>query len=366
MNNLDFRENLLQIKPYVPGKPIDEVKRELGITDVIKLASNENALGPSPAGVKAAEECLKGANIYPDGAAFVLRNKLAERLALKPENIIFGTGGDEIIFYFAHAFIKDTDNIVVPACTFSEYATSALVMAAGVKKVPMTKDWGPDLEAMLKEVDENTKACYITNPNNPTGTLIPKADIEAFMDRLPERVILFLDEAYFEYADDQDYSDMNKWIAEGRKIIVLRTFSKIYGLAGLRIGYALAPAPIIDIMERVRLPFNTSLIAQAAATSALDDREHVARSRKSNSEGKKYLYGEFEAMGIYYVPTNANFIWFDSGRDCVKVFNDLMKLGVIVRSGNIFGAPTFLRVTVGTMEECRKFVGALKTVLGKE
>ena len=186
------------------------------------------------------------------------------------------------------------------------------------------------------------------------------------MDRLPERVILFLDEAYFEYADDQDYSDMNKWIAEGRKIIVLRTFSKIYGLAGLRIGYALAPAPIIDIMERVRLPFNTSLIAQAAAISALDDREHVARSRKSNSEGKKYLYGEFGAMGIYYVPTNANFIWFDSERDCVKVFNDLMKLGVIVRSGNIFGAPTFLRVTVGTMEECRKFVGALKTVLGKE
>ncbi|MBR4749847.1 MAG: histidinol-phosphate transaminase [Abditibacteriota bacterium] len=365
MKNLDFRENLLQIKPYVPGKPIEEVKRELGISDVIKLASNENALGPSPLAMEAAARTLASSNIYPDGAAYTLRHKLAEGLKVQPENIIFGTGGDEIIFYFAHTFLKPTDNIVVPVSTFSEYTSSALIMDAEVRKVPMTDKWGADPEAMLARADGNTKAFYITNPNNPTGTLLDKKTIESFLDRMPERCVLFLDEAYFEYVDDTDYSDMNKWIAEDRRIVVLRTFSKIYGLAGLRIGYALAPADIIDIMERVRLPFNTGIVAQAAALAALDDREHVARSRKSNREGKEYLYGEFDRLGINYVPTQANFIWFDAGQDCVKVFGDMMKQGVIIRSGNIFGAPTHLRVTIGTPEENRKFVKALSAVLGR-
>ena len=363
MSKLTFRDCLLKIKPYVPGKPIEEVKRELGLAEVIKIASNENPIGPSKKAVEAMGKALDNTHIYPDGAAFELKEKLAKKLSLKPENIIFGTGGDEIIFYFAYSFLANKNNIVVPNCTFAEYATSATIMDSQIKTVPVRDDWQIDLDAMLKEVDKNTKAVYITNPNNPTGAIISADKIEDFMDKLPEDCITFIDEAYYEYVDDPNYTKALEWIIKDRNIVILRTFSKIYGLAGLRIGYAMTPERIISIMERVRLPFNTSSLAQVAAIAALDDNEHIISSRETNSKGKEYLYSEFEKLGLTYTKTNANFVWVDTFKNCKEVFNQLLKRGVIVRTGDIFGAETYIRVTIGTEKELKKFVKELKEVL---
>lgn len=362
---LTFRECLLKIKPYIPGKPIDEVKREFGLDEVIKIASNENPLGPSPMAVEAINKSLNDCSIYPDGASFELKTKLAAKLNLKKENIIFGNGGDEVIFYFAQSFLNENNNIVVPNCTFSEYETSARVMGAHVRLSKVNENWQINLDNMLELVDENTKAVYITNPNNPTGALISSNDIENFMNKLPADCITFIDEAYYEYVEDPDYTKAIDWIKEDRNIIILRTFSKIYGLAGLRIGYGLAPVKIINIMELVKLPFNTGTISQIAALAALDDINHITNSRKLNSEGKIFLYNEFKKLGLNYTASNANFVWVDLKTDCKKIFIELLKKGVIVRTGDIFGAPTHIRVTFGTRPQLEKFITELKNILGK-
>ena len=362
MKTPNFRECILKIKTYVPGKPIEAVKREFGLDDVVKIASNENSLGPSPKAVEAMKEAAGEMNQYPDGSCFELREKLSEHLGVKPENLIFGNGGDEVIFYFAQAFLCEDDEIITPDCTFSEYGTSALLMGANIVTVPM-KDWEIDIDGIIEKVTPKTKAVYITNPNNPTGTIISKDRIDYLLSKLPENCILFLDEAYYEYVDDPEYTNAVKYVEEDKNVIILRTFSKVYGIAGLRVGYGIAPKRIIDLVEKTRLPFNVNRMAQKAALGALSDTDHVNRSRENNKKGKEFLYAEFDKLGLEYKKTQGNFVWVDVKTDCKELFAKLQRMGVIIRAGAPFGAPTHIRVSVGTERELDKFISALKQIL---
>jgi histidinol-phosphate aminotransferase len=356
------RKCILDLTPYVPGKPIAEVKRELGIDDIIKLASNENPLGPSPRVIEAMKAAVEQVGLYPEGSCFELRNALAEHLGVDGGMLIFGAGADEVIHMLGTALLDDGDEIVQAHPSFSQYEGAATLMECKTNKVPL-KDWTHDLKAMLAAVNEHTKLFFITNPNNPTGTVVSADEVEAVLDSLPERCLMVLDEAYYEYVDDPNYTRAIEWVKQGRNVIALRTFSKIYGLAGLRIGYGIAPPGIVALLERVRLPFNVSSVAQAAAVACLNDPDQVKRTRELNRQSKEYFYRELDRMGIRYTPTQANFVWIDLQRDCGEVFSELMKRGVIVRTGTPFGCPNHIRVTTGTMEQSERFISTLGEVL---
>lgn len=356
-------ENICRLKPYVPGKPIEEVKREFGITcPIVKLASNENPLGPSPKAIAAMREALDQVALYPDGKCFTLTKALAKHLGVTEDELTIGNGSDELIHNLGITFLSHGDEIVQGDPSFSQYETAATVCNSGTCMVPL-KDFTHDLDAMADAVTDKTRLVYVANPNNPTGTIVGKAEVERFMARLPERVIVIFDEAYYEYVDNADYPNTIDYVKQGRNVILLRTFSKIYGLAGLRIGYAIARPELIECLNQVRLPFSVNSIAQAGAIASLEDPEQVERSRRVNSEGKKYLYQELEKMGLPYVPTEANFIFMDIKTDCRPVFTELLKRGVIVRTGDIFGYPNFIRVTIGTADENARFIETLKQVL---
>ena len=356
------RECILRIKPYVPGKPIDEVKRELGLEDVIKLASNENPLGPSPLAIEAIRDCATDVGLYPDGNCYSLRQDLAAHLGVDPDNLIFGAGGDEIIFMAATSMLCEGDETVQSDATFLEYETIANLMNCRAHLVGLS-NYVQDIPALLSHVNERTKLLFITNPNNPTGTTVEWSEVERVLDALPPRCVLFLDEAYYEYVDDPNYTRSLEMVKQDRNIIVLRTFSKIYGLAGLRVGYAIAPKRIIDILERVRAPFNVSSIAQEAGRASLKDPDQVARSREQNRRSKEFLYAELPKLGVEVTPTQANFVWIDVKRDCRQVFSELLKRGVIVRTGDIFGCSTHIRVTTGLDAQNQRFIDALSEVL---
>jgi len=356
------RKCILRLTPYVPGKPIEEVKRELGIDNVIKLASNENPLGPSPKALEAMRAALENVAQYPEGSCYELRHAVAKHLDVLPEMLIFGSGADEVIHYIGVALLECGDEIVQAHPSFVQYCAAATLMDCPARMVPL-KDWTHDLDAMLAAVNERTKLFFISNPNNPTGTIVWADAVERVLDALPERCVVVLDEAYYEYVDDPAYTRSIEWIRQGRNVIALRTFSKIYALAGLRIGYGVAPARLIELLERVRLPFNVNSVAQVGAIASLQDPEQVARTRKQNQRSKSFIYAELEKMGLPYTPTQANFIWIDVMRDCKQVFTELMKRGVIVRTGDIFGAPTHIRVTTGTDEQNERFISTLREVL---
>lgn len=356
------RECILRLTPYVPGKPIEEVKRELGLDDVIKLASNENPLGPSPKAIEAMKALAANVGQYPEGSCFELRKALAAHLGVEESMLTFGAGADEVIRYIGVALLDEGDEVVMAGTTFSQYDAVATVMDSHTHVVPL-KDFTFDLDAMAEKVNDRTKLVFVTNPNNPTGTIVGADATERLLNKLPDRCILVLDEAYYEYVDDPNYTKSVEWIREGRSVIALRTFSKIYALAGLRVGYGIAPAPIIDMVERVRLPFNVSSMAQAAAVASLADPDQVRRSREQNTKSKAYFYKHLEAMGIPYTPTQANFVWIDTQRDCKQVFTELLKRGVIVRTGDIFGCPTHIRVTTGNDAENERFINTLREVL---
>lgn len=362
-NTVKARECILGIKPYVPGKPIEEVKRELGLDEVSKLASNENPLGPSPMAVEAIKHAAANVALYPDGSCYKLRHALASKLGVDPDMLIFGTGGDEVIFYLAMSILNPGDHTVQADITFSEYETSSQIMDAAVCKVPL-KDWTYDLDAMMSRVNERTRLITVTNPNNPTGTLVSADVIERALDRMPDNCIMFLDEAYYEYVEDPNYTRAIDWVKQDRNVLVLRTFSKIYGLAGLRVGYGIAPKRIIDMLERVRAPFNVNSIAQEAAAASLADPHQVSRSKKHNRDSLEYFYRELTARGVEFVPSQANFLWINVKTDCRRVFNDLLKLGVIVRTGDIFDCPNYIRVSSGTQVQNEKFIKCLSEVLG--
>jgi histidinol-phosphate aminotransferase len=351
-------ENIKSISPYVPGKPIEEVERELGITGTIKLASNENPLGPSPRAVAAIKKVLEGLNRYPDGSGFYLSQALAKKYGVDISQIILGNGSNELIELVVRTFLQPGDEIVSADPSFVVYKMITQA-AGGTNVIVPCKDMRHDLDAMAERITEKTKVVFIANPNNPTGTMNTRAEMDRFMARVPDHVIVAVDEAYFEYVTHAEYPDSLDYLKDGRNILALRTFSKIYGLAGLRIGYGITTAEIAEMMNKVRQPFNTNSLAQTGALAALGDRKHVEKSIALNNEGKQFLYQSFQQLGVSYIPTEANFILFETTRDAMDVFNALMKQGVIIRPMG----PTRLRVTIGMPEENKRFVAELEKIV---
>ncbi|MFA6141839.1 MAG: histidinol-phosphate transaminase [Candidatus Omnitrophota bacterium] len=362
MKNL-VKPNILSVKNYVPGKPIEEVRRELGLKNVIKLASNENCFGPSPMAIAAVRKALKTVNRYPDGASFYLRKKLAEYLKVGEDNLIFGNGSDESICQVVRTFVSDGDEVVIARPTFLIYEIAAHLQNAKIKTVPLTREFKYDLKQMKKEITARTKLVIIANPDNPTGTYVTKNELDEFFKGLPEKIVVFLDEAYFEFANYsfKDYPNGLNYLSD-RRIILARTFSKIYGLAGLRIGYAVSNPEIVSCMERVREPFNVNILAQAAALAALDDKVFLKKTLVHVERERKFLYSAFSKMGLGYVRSATNFIMVNTFKDCKAVFNGLLKEGVIVRDMKAWGLDTYIRVTVGTRKENVKFIEALKKI----
>ena len=351
-------EDILSLSPYVPGKPVEELERELGLTGSVKLASNENPLGPSPKALAAIGGFFSGLNRYPDGAGFYLKDALSRKYGWPAAGIILGNGSNEILEIIVRTFLLPGEEAIMAEPTFVVYRMAVQAAGGGRVVVPL-KDGRHDLSGMAERVTDRTKLIFIANPNNPTGMMNTSSEMASFMDRVPEGVVVVVDEAYFEYVTDADYPDSMKYLKDGRRIIILRTFSKAYGLAGLRIGYGLSSPELVGLMNRVRQPFNTGTLAQAAALAALSDSGHVERSVAVNEEGKKYLYGELDRMGVSYLPTSANFIYMDVGRDAGVVYEALLKKGVIVRPMG----PSHIRVTIGLPEENRRFVVAFEGVL---
>jgi len=355
------RSHILGIDPYQGGKPIEEIKRQLGLKDVIKLASNENPLGASPKAVRAIKNNLSKINRYPDSNGFYLKRKLARSLNLEPENFVLGNGSDELIDIIIKTFVEDDEHILTSDGTFLEYKIISQVKGRIVTTVPL-RYFRYDLAAIRKKITKKTKLIFISNPNNPTGTYVTRLELEDFMRGLPQNIILVLDEAYDTFIDVNDFPSSLGYI-RNRNLIVLRTFSKAYGLAGLRVGFAAARPEFTSYMEIARQPFNVNLLAQVAATAALDDKKFLNKTRKTILEGKSYLYDALSKLGVAYVPSVTNFILFDAGRDCVAVFKEMLKYGVIVRDMKQYGFKNLIRVTIGTKKENQRFIQVLKKVL---
>ena len=351
-------QHILDLVAYEPGKPVEELAREMGLepSQIIKLASNENPLGPSPAALQAMRDTLERSHFYPDGGAWALRNAIAEKLDLKRENVILGNGSNEIIEFIGHAFLKPGDEVVTAGHAFAVYSLMAQLFGAHTVEVP-DPGFTHDLEAMLAAITPKTRQLFIANPNNPTGTLVGQEAINRFMERVPEHVLVIFDEAYFEFLDNPP--DVLRYVREDRNVVVMRTFSKIQGLANLRIGYGLAPARIAEVLQKTRQPFNANGIAQAGALAGLCDEEHMRRTRELTHEGRNYLEAEFTKMGLTFVPSVANFVLVQVG-DGDAVFKALLKRGVIVRAMRSYKLPEWIRVSVGTMEQNRRFIAELE------
>ena len=349
------------LTPYPPGKPIEEVERELGIRDSIKLASNENPLGPSPKAVAAIAAVLADLHRYPDGSAFYLKRRLAERLGVSEAELIVGNGSNEIIELAVRTFLRPGDEAVMADQAFVVYRL-VVQAAGGISRIVPLRAFTHDLETIAAAVTPRTRLVFLGNPNNPTGTIFRRAAWRAFLGRLPEHLLVVADEAYAEYVEDPEYPDTIRERGDRVPVLSLRTFSKLYGLAGLRIGYGVAAAPVIDVLDRIRQPFNVNALALAGARAALDDEEHVRRTLAANRAGMAFLVEAFRALGLAYVPSAANFVLVRVG-DGARVYEALLRRGVIVRPMAVYGFPEHVRVTVGTEAENARFVAALRAVL---
>jgi histidinol-phosphate aminotransferase len=358
------RKGILKMESYVPGRSIEDVQKEFGTKKWIKLASNENLLGPSPKAIAAIQKELPNIYLYPEGPCTVLRQALAERFALPEGRVVVSNGADNLILMITNAFVNEMDEVVMADPTFSVYVNVTQIMGGKPIKVRL-KDFTHDLDAMLKKVTRKTKLIFICNPNNPTGTTVSLEAFNAFLSRLPERVIVVLDEAYGDFVEDAFYPNGLNYINAKRQVIVLRTFSKVYGLAGLRIGFGLGREDLVHCLYQVRDPFPVHRLAQVAAMAALNDEDHALRSIQLVYEGKRYLYRELDRMGLSYVPSQANFIFIDFNKDSEEIFQALLREGVIIRPGKIWGYPTFARVTIGRMGDNQRFIKALKKVMRK-
>jgi histidinol-phosphate aminotransferase len=345
------------IEPYKPGKPIEELERELGIKEAVKLASNENPLGPSPKALAAIVAAAARVNRYPDGASFKLRTALSQRLGVAGNQIVFGCGGDEVFELMVKAFVGPGDEVVYAWPSFAMYPVVTAGMGATKVPVPLTPELVHDLPAMRAAITPRTRVVMVCNPNNPTGTSVGSEEFDSFVASLPADVVLVVDEAYCEFARRADFPDSLAWLAKRPGTLVIRTFSKIYGLAGLRVGYGVGDRELIDYLERARHPFNVNLLAEEAATAALADHEHVARTRRVNADGIAYLERELCALGIASWPTDANFLLADPG---VGAYEALLKQGVIVRPLAGFGMPGHIRISIGAPEENERCVKALQ------
>lgn len=353
---------LRDLVAYEPGKPIEDVARELGLNpdEIIKLASNENPLGPSPKAVEAMKIAAEEAHIYPDGGGWKLRNAIADKFGLERGNVVLGNGSNEIIELIGHAFLRPGDNIVVSDHAFVVYKLMAKLFGASSIEVPEKPGFQHDLEAMARAITPETKEVFVANPNNPTGTLVHQDEIERFMDAVPEHVIVVFDEAYYEFLEEPP--DTLKFVREGRSAVVLRTFSKIQGLAGLRIGYGLASSNLAEVLQKCRQPFNSNAIAQAGALAGLLDDEHQEQTRAMNRAGLKFYEQQLPELGLEFIPSYANFVLVKVG-DGDQVFADMLKQGVIVRAMRGYKLPEWIRITIGTEEQNQRCLTVLKGVL---
>lgn len=350
--------------PYVPGKPVEELEREIGITDAVKIASNENPLGPSPLAEKAISEAVHNLHRYPDGDAFYLKEKLAVKLGVEPETIIVGNGSNDVIDIAARTYMEPGDEAIFGEYAFIVYPISTKAVGANAVISPMP-NYTHDLRDMHSRITDKTRIIFIANPNNPTGTMVGRDEFDWFIDNVPDDILVLVDEAYFEYVDDKGYPNSLDYQSSGKSIMTVRTFSKIYGLAGLRLGYGIAHKDIVSHMHKVRHPFNSNSLAQVGAIAALDDTDHIERTKRINTEGLAYVTNELEQLDIPYAPTFTNFVLIDLGDDPMPVYNSLLREGVIVRPVMGYGLKTHLRVTIGTVPENEKFVSGIKGVLGK-
>ena len=355
-----------KLSPYVPGKPVDELARELGIApaSIVKLASNENPLGPSAKALEAIRAELAELTRYPDGNAFDLKQALSQRFGVAPNGITLGNGSNDILELVARAYLAPGYNAVFSEHAFAVYPLVTLAIGAEGRSVP-AKDYGHDLEAMLAAIDAETRVVFVANPNNPTGTWFDSEALARFLARVPERVLVVLDEAYIEYAEGDELPDGLAFLAQYPNLVVSRTFSKAYGLAALRVGYAFSSPTVADVLNRVRQPFNVNSLAQAAACAALADSDYLARSRALNDAGMAQLEAGFRALDLNWIPSRGNFIAVDLGRDAAPINQGLLQEGVIVRPVAGYGMPTFLRVSIGTEAENARFLAALTRVLGR-
>ncbi len=360
-----YRDGLELITAYIPGKPVEEVRRELGITGrIIKMASNENPLGPSPRVIQKMAEALQEANLYPEGDCPQLREVIAKKYCLPENHFIFGTGVDNLIPMVINTFVNSGDEVIIPAPSFAAYRTGTIA-AGGIPVMVPLKDFTVDLKAMLKAVTPKTKMVFICNPNNPTGTIVHGGELTAFLEALPENLVTVLDEAYCEYVEDKDYPDSLKYVKENKNVVVFRTFSKIYGLAGLRVGYGITRPEFVFNMNKLREPFNVNRPAQAGAIEALSDDEFVEKGRLINRRGKQIIYKGLDKLGLKYIPTEANFIFADLGIDMEVLFPKLLKKGIIIRPAAPWGYPSWARITIGLPEECEEFIKVLGEVLAE-
>ena len=356
---------LKTLPTYQPGRPIEEVARELGIPadNIIKVASNENPFGPSPLAIAAMQKAVPGVNLYPDGNAFYLKQKLAGKLGVETSNLVLGNGSNEIIEFIGHALLGPDTDIIVSQYCFAIYPIVARMFGAGVITVP-ARDYGHNLDAMLKAITTRTRAVFVANPNNPTGTLASREELIHFVNHVPDDVLLVMDEAYIEFLEDPVNLIPLIRLGARKNLVLMRTFSKIYGLAGLRIGYGIANAELISALEKIRQPFNANLLAQTAALAALDDDAHVRKTRGNNFDGLIFFSDAFRKLDLEYVPSHANFILVRVGEG-QKVFEAMQRLGVITRPMGGYQLPEWIRISIGTQNENVRCLAALKAALGQ-
>ncbi|MEO0072020.1 MAG: histidinol-phosphate transaminase [candidate division WOR-3 bacterium] len=362
-SNILPRPNLAGIKPYKPGKPIEEVARELNLTGkIIKLASNENPLGASPKALRALSQNLHEIYLYPDDNGYYLKKRLCEIYEVEPDHLIVGNGSVELIYLACLAYLNPYERLMASSGSFIMPKIGAEIMGCAIQEIPL-KDYRHDLDRMLRSITAQTKIIYLDNPINPLGTCLWHDELEKFLNNVPEYVLVIIDEAYREYITNREYPDSLKFLRDGKNVLILRTFSKIYGLAGLRIGYGIAQPEVISNLMKVRMPFNVNRAGQIAALAAIDDQVHVRRSRRVNEEGKKYLYREFKKLKIFFLESWANFVFVNFATDAQAIFEELQKRGIITRTIREYGFPNALRITIGTMTENRRLISALQEIL---
>jgi len=360
--HVEPQRGLDAIEPYAPGKPIEETRREYGLESVIKLASNENPLGPSPKAVAAIEGALPSLNLYPDSHSHDLRRAIAERLGFELAQVIVGNGADGIITQLCMAYLDEESEVVVSRSSFPVYDRFTHIMRAKLIKTPL-KDYRLDLEAMARAITDQTRLVFVCNPNNPTGTIVTAGEVEAFMSQVPDHVLVVFDEAYYEYVDASEYPDSLQYIREARpNVLTMRTLSKAYGLAGVRLGYAVAAPDILAPMNQVKEVFNVNLLAQAAGIAALEDEEFLRESVAVNRAGHRFLYGEFDRMGLHHVEGYGNFVLVEIGPQAAEVQKQLLARGVIVRPCANYDLPDFLRISVGNQAQNERLIEALENL----
>jgi histidinol-phosphate aminotransferase len=345
------RRALSSLNTYVPGKPIWEVQQQLGIQSVIKLASNENPLGASPKALEAMQAMMTEVYRYPDASAIHLKQLISAVYDLPADHVVVSNGADELIKLISEAYIDEGDEVIIPTPTFTEYEFAGKLMGAKIVHVPIGADFEYDIHSLLSAITPRTKMIFICSPNNPTGTYLRRDKLENLLTAVPADILVILDAAYSHYADKSDYTNGVYLIEKGYPIIVIQTLSKVYGLAGIRVGFGLARADIIANLEKVREPFNVNALAQAAAIAALQDTEHLERSRACVTEGRYQLYDIFEGLGLAYIRSTSNFILVDFGEQAKAVYNNLLQVGIIVREGDLWGLPDYLRITIGTFND---------------